>query len=228
MSIAVLIMTDGRDDYLRRCMASLHNLRGPITETWMHDDTGDLIQRAELSIRYPDFMQLGDGPRRGFGGAMAYAWSQLAARSGCRWVFHIEQDFTFERPVDLVAMAAALDDDPTLVQMALRRQPWSPPEHAAGGVVEMHQEAYEDRSHDGHPYLRHRLFFTTNPSLFHRSLCTKRWPEGANSEGRFTHQLLRDGHLNIDGDRLGFGYWGSRADAPLVEHIGTTRIGTGY
>jgi hypothetical protein len=194
----------------------------------MHDDTGDPVQRADLSTRYPGFTLFGDGPRRGFSGAMRHAWSTLATRSSCRWVFHVEQDFVFERPVDLVAMASVLEHDPTLVQMALRRQPWAPPEHAAGGVVEMHPEAYEERSHNGHTYLRHRLFFTTNPSLFHRSLCTKPWPKGERSEGRFTHRLLVAGHLDIEGDKIGFGYWGGHACPPMVEHIGINRLGTGY
>lgn len=228
MTIALLIMTDGRDDYLRRCMASLDHLHGPVTELWMHDDTGDFIQRSGLAVRHPTFIQLGHGNRRGFGGAIAYAWSQLAARSSARWVFHLEQDFVFTRPVDLAAMAAALDADATLVQMALRRQPWAPAEHAAGGVVEMHPEAYTDEEHDGHPYLRHRLFFTTNPSLYHRSLTTKTWPAGNGSEGRFTHRLFRDGIGTVSGTRLGFGYWGGRSDAPWVEHIGVQRAGVGY
>ena len=228
MSIAILIMTDGRDDYLRQCLASLHHLTGPIVEMWMHDDTGDLIGRADLSLRYPDFIQLGNGPRRGFGGAVGYAWSQLAARSAARWVLHVEQDFVVTRPVDLTAMAAALDDDPTLVQMALRRQAWAPAERSAGGIVEMYPEAYRDRSHNGNPYLRHRLFFTTNLSLFDRSLCSVPWPEGADSEGRFTHRLLAEGYRGIPGERLGFGYWGCRSDQPLTEHIGAVRVGTGY
>lgn len=228
MSIAVLIMTDGRDDYLRRCLDSLHHLHGTITEMWMHDDTGDMIQRAGLALRYRDFTHLGEGPRRGFGGAIAHAWSQLAARSEARWVFHVEQDFVVQRTIDLDAMAAVLDDDPSLVQMALRRQPWAPAEHAAGGVVEMYPEAYRDRSHNGNPYLRHRLFYTTNPALFDRSLCSIPWPEGANSEGRFTHRLLAQGYRGIPGDRLGFGYWGCRSDKPLVEHIGASRVGIGY
>jgi hypothetical protein len=228
MSIALLVMTDGRDDYLRRCLASLDNVHGPITEMWMHDDTGDYLQRAALSVRHPAFIQLGHGARRGFGGAISYAWSQLAARSAARWVFHVEQDFVFTRPVDLAEMAAALDATPTLVQMALRRQPWAPDEHAAGGVVELHPDAYADHDHDGNPYLRHRLFFTTNPSLYHRSLTTCTWPTGPNSEGRFTHRLLRDGMGPVEGPHIGFAYWGSRTDPPWVEHIGARRVGVDY
>jgi hypothetical protein len=221
--IALLVMTDGRDDYLRQAMDSLDQLHGPIGERWMHDDTGDAVQRSELAARYPGYAQLGDGPRRGFDGAISRAWDQLTARSTADMVFHVEQDFVFRRAVDLAAMAAALDDELELAQMALRRQPWAAPEHAAGGVVEMHPDAYADRlSGDGHPYLRHRLFFTTNPCLYRRGLCAGGWPSGEHSEGRFTAQLL------AAGPDVGFGYWGCRSDPPWVEHIGHRRVGMGY
>ena len=70
-------------------------------------------------------------------------------------------------------------------------------------------------------WLEHRRFFTTNPSLYRRSLCWTGWPDTDHSEGAFTTQLLEDPELR-------FAYWGSRNSGEWCEHIGHERAGTGY
>jgi hypothetical protein len=229
-AVAVLVITDGRTEYLTECVASLQTAAaGNITERWMYDDTGNPAHRAHLAALYPDWVHINGGPRQGFGGAIDTAWRILAAESTARWVFHVEQDFRFERPVPLGLMADVLDDHPYLMQMALCRQPWSPLEHAAGGVVEAHPQAYVQRySDDGAAWLEQRLFFTTNPSLYRRELCARGWPAGAQSEGRFTHDLLINGALGVPGQRVRFAYWGVRGAHVWVEHIGHQRVGVGY
>jgi Glycosyl transferase family 2 len=230
MSIAVLVVTDGRDEYLADCVASARDhLTGPISEWWMYDDTGDQDYRAQLADRYPQYTHLNAGPRRGFGGAIQATWATLIRESSAEWIFWLEQDFTFNRDVDLADLAAVLAPRPHLVQMALRRQPWNQAEHAAGGVVEQHPDAYAEH-YDGHgrAWLEHRLFWTTNPSLYRRSMCHLGWPAVRQSEGNFTHHLLRAGVPGVPGDQLSFGYWGARDSGAWVEHIGHQRIGVGY
>jgi hypothetical protein len=130
-------------------------------------------------------------------------------------VFHLEDDFTFNRPVDLGAMAASSIENPNLVQLALRRQPWNDEERAAGGIVEQHPDDYDRplRPH-GHEWLEHRRFFTTNPSLYRRSLCALGWPDVEQSEGHFTHQLTRP--------RRALRVLGPRHSGEWVTHIGTS------
>lgn len=227
--IALLVITDGRDDYLDQAVTSAEaSLDGPVTERWMYDDTGDDTYRQQLASRYPTFTHLNAGPRQGFGGAIRAAWATLAARSRADYVFHLEQDFTFHRPVDLLNMAGVLAANPHLAQLALRRQPWNDHEEAAGGIVEQHPDAYDDCSDGTNHWLEHRLCFTTNPSLYRRSLCWTAWPEGGNSEGHFTHQLLQTGTPEATGNRVRFGYWGTRMSTPWVHHIGHQRAGNGY
>jgi len=221
--IALLVMTDGRRDCLARTIPSaLANLHGPITRRVIHDDSGDDTYRWWLRDAFPTFEIIGHpAGRQGFGGAIRNAWRYLAA-AGERFVFHLEDDFTFRHPVDLVHLAEVLDENTYLAQLAFRRQPWNPQEAAAGGIVEQHPDDFvqiSDRA--GHVWLEHRRFFTTNPSLYRRSLCHRPWPEGANTEGRFTHDLLIDPAIR-------FGYWGSRDSGEWVEHIGHERVGTGY
>ncbi|RKR92784.1 glycosyl transferase family 2 [Micromonospora pisi] len=229
MSIALLVITDGRDDYLAQCISSLDALEGPISERWMYDDTGNAAYRARLAAVWPEFRHINGGPRQGFGGAIRAAWSHLAAHSTADWLFHIEQDFTFHRPVDLAAMAEVLTERPHLVQMALRRQSWNTAERAAGGVVEQHPEAYTACHDDhGHQWLEHRQFFTTNPCLYRTELLQVGWPDREQSEGHFTNRLLSSGLGTVPGDQVRFGYWGARSDSPWVEHVGHQRIGVGY
>jgi hypothetical protein len=230
VSIALLVITDGRDAELAATLFSARTaLHGPITERWLFDDTGDAEHRAHLKELFPRYQLLGTGPRQGFGGAIRTAWAHLVAHSKAQWVFHLEADFTFTRLVNLADMAAVLTRDPGLVQMALRRQAWNEAEHAAGGVVEQHPTAYTTRiDQAGNTWLEHSLFFTTNPSLYRISLCATGWPHGAHSEGVMTHRLRTLGSPEVPAHWLRFGYWGRRDDPPWVTHIGTTRAGEGY
>ena len=228
--IAVLVITDGRDEYLLETVRSaMANLSGPIAEWWMYDDTGDYVYRDSLARRYPTFRHFDAGARQGFGGAIRAAWARLAEDSTADYVFHLEGDFTFARRVDLGELAAVLDVRPYLTQMALVRQAWSDEERAAGGLIARQPEAYQPAADvAGRQWMEHRLFWTTNPSLYHRSMCEQPWPEGAQSEGHFALNLLERGLPGIPGEQIRFGYWGQSGDGPWVEHIGETRSGHGY
>lgn len=230
-SIALLVMTDGRDEELARAIESASvSLEGPIIRRFVHDDTGDEAHRAWVDLRWSFIDQIGAGARRGFGGAIAYAWSVLAVREDIDFVFHLEDDFVFNHPVDLAAMAAVLAENPQLAQLALRRQAWNAAEAAAGGIVEQHPGDYAEMGDlAGHRWLEHRRFFTTNPCLYRRELCSAGWPARAQSEGHFGIGLLRDGlPWGVPGESVRFGFWGARDSGEAVEHIGHQRIGTGY
>ena len=71
-----------------------------------------------------------------------------------------------------------------------------------------------------HSFLEHDLFFTTNPSLYRRSLLDNQWPEGPQSEGRFTGWMRDLGYR--------FAYLGEGSDPPWVHHIGDERAGKDY
>lgn len=222
-SVVLLVMTDGRADCIERAIPSAEAaLRGRITRRVVHDDSGDETYRAWLHERFPDYELIWHpAGRQGFGGAYRSAWRFLTG--ACEsFVFSTEDDFVFNRPVRLTPMMELLDALPYLAQLTLRRQPWNADEIAAGGIVEQHPDAYADHSCCvDHAWLEHRLFFSTNPSLYRRSLCAKGWPDVEHSEGVFTHQLLEDPDLR-------FGFWGARDSGEAVTHIGNERVGSGY
>lgn len=222
MSIALLVVTDGRDDTLAATVASIRGaLTGPITRRVIYDDTGDLDHQRALSTRYPEFETIQHpAGRQGFGGAIRTAWRHLVGGPE-RFVWHHEDDFILNRPLDLRSLAAVLDARPHLAQLALRRQPWNAEEMAAGGIVEQHPADYDEASMADAVWLEHRRFFTTNPSLYRRSLAQRGWPDVEHSEGHFSIDLFRDPDVRC-------AYWGPRASTPWVHHIGAERVGTGY
>ena len=217
--IALLVMTDGRDDLLMQTVASAAvMLQGPITHYVMHTDNGP-DHRAELAIAYPTFDVIG-GPRLGFGGAIDRAWRHVA-HLPVRYVFHLEDDFTFNRTLDLRPMAHALYAHTYLAQLALRRQPWNDDEAAAGGIVEMWPDEYTDVEWEGEHWLEHRLFWTTNPSLLRVERCGFGWPVVKHSERFYTERVLASPESR-------FAFWGARDSGEWVRHIGAARAGSGY
>lgn len=219
--ICLLVITDGRRGCIAETVPSARErLDGPITRWFIYDDSGDDENRRWLQAEFPDF-EVHQHPigRQGYGGAIRAAWSMLADTDE-PFIFHLEDDFTFNRHVDLTAMAQLLDQEPHLAQVALRRQPWNRKEQAAGGVVEQHPDGYDDH-HDGSlAWLEHGRFFTTNPCLYRRELMLEGWPHGEQSEGRFGIGLREKGYR--------FAFWGSRDSGEWVRHIGRERAGTGY
>lgn len=222
MRFAVLVMTDGRDEILHECLTRNNISANGAVELWLHDDTGDDGHRRALAERYPHVTRIGEGPRRGFGGAIRYAWSQLLERSRAEYIAHWEDDFLAAGVVDLTAMATVLEANPYLVQIALRRQPWNAAERAAGGIIEQHPDDYHQVTDGRHTWLEHRRFFTTNPCLYRRSLMERGWPEGEQSEGHFGLSLF------AENPQARAAFWGPRDAPPAVEHIGYERVGTGY
>lgn len=226
MSTAVICITDGRWQCLERTIASFdETVVGDVVERYIYVDTNVESYREQVSDAFGGTWRVFWHPkgRQGFAGAIHYAWKEVLARTRCDWMFHLEDDFAFVRPVLLAELQNVLCENPTVAQMALRRQPWNPAEVEAGGVVQLHPEAYKLHRGVGREpsWLEHELFWTTNPSLFRTSLADHyHWPIVQHSEGMFTRTLLDDGWR--------FGYWGGFYEDPHVEHIGTERVGNGY
>jgi hypothetical protein len=232
--IAVLVITDGRDEYLDRCVASMREwVTGDISEWWMHDDGGTPAYRVGLADRYPGWRHINAGPERaGCAGSFRSCWRQLREHSSADHVFLVEGDFEFFRAVDLDAMAGLLNERPYLAEVALRRQPWNDVEKAAGGIVESHPDWYTDmRDESGREWLEQRAFFTTNCPVFRSTLLDVPWPphrDGCYSEGTFHQQLMRDGTPEVPGRDVRYAYWGARASGVWVKHIGHERAGKDY
>lgn len=232
--ITLLVMTDGRST-IHDAIASFEaQVEGNVVRKVIHDDSGNVNTRNRLQRRYPDHEVIYGGARRGFGGAIHYAWEVLLGDGDSDYVFHLEDDFTFNRKLDIDQMAYVLDGHPNVVQMALRRQSVGHEQAAGSDVldnrgitaveqVEAWEQCTEAQGMTGFEWLEHRLYFTTNPSLYRASLMDRGWPAIPNSEGHFSIKLFDEDPLNRSG------YWGSwDKGREWVRHIGDVRNGTGY
>lgn len=182
--------------------------------------------RQGWSIRF-------DPQAQGFCGATRalWDWAVAAAESAdVPFVFWLEHDFTFLRPLDLTDLAEPLLEEEGLCQMQLMRNAVSREEIAAGGLYESRPGEYTPKRTEPFPtgsaydpdndlrWLEHRSYFTTNPSLMRTAWMDKnRPPVTPECEGHFGIDLVRRGFT--------FGVWGS--GEPWVDHIGV-RTGFGY
>ena len=226
--IVVAIYTCGRRGYLEETLASFtEQVSGPITRTVVFDDSGDAEYRTWLEtlriqpagVDQPVANSVAEwGRNRGFTGSVKRSWMWLARHCVEPYVFHLEEDFTFDQTIDLSDLVAVLDAGDHLDQVALLRGPFFPREHRACCIVEQNPDSYTSRDLGGHAVLEHDQVFTTNPSMYRRTLCDNDWPDVKGSERAFTRQRVQAGRR--------FAYMGD--GTPWCSHIGAERTGTGY
>lgn len=203
------------------CVADGPGRLPPVHPWRRHDGTWKIVQHGE---------------QLGFCQTLLTAWT-AAWEIGVDYVFWLENDFVIERDLDLRELAHVLAATPTLAQMALMRDAVNAEEKAAGGLYESRPGQYTSRTvwfdrFDGdpgdlatkhalyeRPWLEHRAYFTTNPSLMSREfmLMNLAHYEGGECEGKFGIDLVSRGYR--------FGVWGN--GEPWCRHVGE-RDGIGY
>lgn len=220
-NFTLLIFTDGRWKCLAETIESAREklFHNGFKYKMIINDSLDTTYADLLDIEYGEEFEIHHtDTKRGFGGTINRGWRLLHADTD--YVFHLEDDFTFNEEVNLHAMADVLEENEHLGQIVLKRQPWNPQEKKAGGIVECWPDLYEEKSDGYHSWTEHTLFWSTNPGLYHQGITIYGWPEGERSEEQFTKLRVADG--------LKFAFWGGKLDPPKVHHIGDERVGTGY
>lgn len=210
---AVLVcLTTGKRDTLEQTLASANaRLHGPIARRLLLVDA----ERTRLAPEGWDVEPL--GATRGYSVAMARA-IQRAIGSGQPWIFWLEDDFTFNRKVDVRRMQATMEAYPDLAQLVLLRQPWYEPELEAGSLLADPRYSFAQRN--GH--VVHRAYWSMNPMLTRRELLARyEWPQMPGSEKRFGRRLFTDESAKV-------AFWGKRDAAPLVHHHGRQPAGNRY
>jgi len=218
MKIALMVITDGRECF-KQTMGSLEENFDEFNYNLIVDDSLNPKFHSDIDFIYGAGGEWGNfnidhaTQKRGFAGAIRAGWSQIP--DYVDYVFHMEDDFIFLDRPPLQEMIQIMEDNPYLVQMALLRGPANKQEEEAGGLMNINPDTYEQKE----KWIEHRNFFTTNPSIYRRSLIERDWPSGANSEGIFGIELF------ASDPSLKSGYWGHGEQ--WVNHIGT-RQGEGY
>jgi len=225
VSTLVVFLTNGRRECLEKALASFDEKVTPAPDVSLVkvvDDSGDPTYRAWLREVFGSASLVSVGEHAlGYNAAMLKIWE--LARS-YDYVFMIEDDFVFNREVDLADLIDALDDDEDLAQIVLLRQAWFGNEVKAGGLIpaliEMGKN-FKIRHTNMGTYLSHRATWSTNPNLFRGGTWVEEhpWPIGDGSEYRFGQELFA-----TEPDTV-CAYWGNGEE--YVTHIGE-RKGFGY
>lgn len=230
-NIAVLIFTDGRKEcFLRTFQSFKKNVTASrISYKIIIDDSNDPNYASWLDINYShDADRIEHHKERlGFGGTIRDTWYKLNKIAGIYdYIFHLEDDFIFNRPINLDDLILILEKNPNMAQVCLLRQPWNQNEINAGGVWQQFPDCFIEKSVDSPNgkiyYLSHKQWFSTNPSVYPKWVASLGWTEGPNSEETFWNKKLLPKPL------LTCSYFGSKADPPAVSHIGSGRMGIEY
>lgn len=210
-------MTNGRKSYLEQTLLSLDKLQGSITRRLIHDDSGDPSYQEWLNtIGYDTYFT----NKVGFTKAMISAWMQVDKDEN-DFVFHLEEDFIILDNIQLDDMAQVLIEH-NLAQLVLLRQPNNSRHRMKGGIINSHPERYEEKTDGHHFWVEHRVNFSCNPMIYHKSLFREQpWPDVPYSERRYGEILFADSVKRC-------AFWGKRDDLPKVHHIGNIRTGFGY
>jgi len=215
LKVALTVTTDGRD-YIWRMLESLkQNVDFPFHQKIIVNDEGT----TKLSI--DGFDVINHDGRKGLTQAVRTAWG--AVDDDVDYVFHLEDDFTFNCAIDIHSMTQIMEGYPSLVQMLLKRQAWSAEEVSAGGFVEMNPDSYEQKVFSIKEdkliyYLTHRNFFSLNPCLIPKRVIDVGWPDG--NEAGFGGILFSDQTAKA-------AILGTKYNKPRVHHIGGTRTHNG-
>ncbi len=209
--ISLVVITDGRQACIEQTINRFNEvINYSFFEKLIINDSGDPRYHDFLINRFPDFNVVSHEQRRGLAGAVQSAWASVNPEVD--YVFHLEDDFVFNKSIDINHMAFLLRTNPQLVQMALVRASVNPPEEAVGGFVFQHLEDYSQKE----DYFQHGRLFTLNPCLYPMSTINMGWPDHG-GESEFTTKVH-----SIDKDYR-FGFYGNIYDEPLVTHIGGRR-----
>lgn len=222
MSTLVVYLTNGRKACL---LESMETLPGHLTlpadpHLLIVDDSGDPEYRKFLRDRFGEVWEISEvgGAAQGYSAAVQHIWRKAEAYD---FVFLIEDDFLFERPVNLQDLATSLRHCPEVAQFVLLRQSWFGNEVEAGGLLPALERMGHKLTHVGTNWIEHRATWSTNPTLFRGGNWVKNhpWPSGEGSEYRFGQSLF------LTEPKTVCAYWGDGTE--YVRHIGE-RKGFGY
>jgi hypothetical protein len=209
--VSLVVITDGRQSCIEQTIDRFNEvINYHFFEKLIINDSGDYRYHQFLVNKFPGFDVVSHEKRRGLAGAVQSAWESVNPEVD--YVLHLEDDFLFEKSIDIDHMASLLKENSDLVQMALVRASVNPPEEEVGGFVFQHLEDY----HQKDDYFEHSRLFTLNPCLYPMSTVKMGWPDHG-GESEFTAKVHS---INQD---YKFGFYGQIYDKPLVTHIGGRR-----
>jgi GT2 family glycosyltransferase len=218
MKFCIIILTDGRNEYLSKTLESLdENVIFPSDADIfkiMVDDWPD--GRDEKSIRkiakkHKVNKLILNNENIGIDNSVQLAWSLIP--DDIDYVWHQENDFVYLEKVDVSKLITILFN-PMIVQCALVRQPWYDDEKQSGSLMNTRPQRFRQANISGIDVVVHRDHFTHNPSLYKR-----KWIEQLKN---YNEYFFKD-HLLRKNPGLYFSYYGKKEDHHRILHIGEVK-----
>lgn len=221
MSYCIIIFNDGRNDYLEKTLKSLQENVSFPEEPYkiLYDDMPEGRDEEFLKAikkKYKINKLILSPENLGINKSVQNAWAQLPKH--IEYIYHQENDFTYNEPIDVMQMQKVLDMNHLIGQVALLRQPWYPDEIESGSLYIKNSVNYRPANIGGVDIVIQDVYFTHNPSLYRKKHAIK----------------LENHHEWILADTLKkqhrikyFAYLGGINDAPKVHHIGEIKKGVG-
>jgi hypothetical protein len=211
MNIAFLIFTDGRLEYLARALDSAEkNLQCHFAVRRIVNDEPLVEDVLRKTYEPRGYEVVSHAERLGFCGSIQAAWNDLPA--GAEWVWHCEDDFTYNEPIPVMQMIKVMQFHGYL---ALLRQAVNNEEQAAGGIIQLHPNWFTEKKWREFCWLEYNVCMTSNPSLYPASITKYPYGEKGDGEGKIGKLLRDEGYL--------YAYWGGLDQGPKVTHIGEHR-----
>lgn len=204
MSIALLVIGNGRLNYLHEVVDTALDMLPAMDHYLMVDDSGSRDVRRELDRTYPDFTIQHHDQNLGMARAVQTGFD-LVLTTDADHVFWLEEDMLLTVPPPVNEAINALCVLPQLAQVLFQRQPLTPEEHAAGTVVGAMNPTWVG----GTNLWIHQHIFSLNPCVIPRWVLELGW--SPDNESGMTRKLLDAGYW--------FGVW----DGQYVQHVGDMR-----
>ena len=217
MKLAVVVIGDGRKQYLDQCVPAISaNVTHPIYARIMVNDEADPAYCSTLDSEYPEWVHVHTG-RVGMAGAVQAGYDAALTFSP-DYTLWVEEDMLLTQPLPIADVAQVLgsrrdEDGHRLAQMMFPREPWwndMEQQHGQWGAL---QRLSASPTVHG-TYLSQDYIFSLNPCLIPRRVLQLGWD--ADNEAGVTKKLRDDGYV--------FGVWGS--GETYARHIGHERSGS--
>jgi hypothetical protein len=191
----------------------------------MIDDSGDRdyedFLRNHVSAINNTIVEINsNGKRLGYCATIKKLWEELLPKD-TDYVFMLEDDWAFQRYLNIGAMIETLEAYPYLTQMALMRQPVNSEEVKYPSLWAKIPDAWTQKfaiiNGRETSWVEHDRFWTMNPNISARWVTQSGWKNEPYCEGHFGGRLLQADRTRRSA------YWGLIGEDPWVLHIGTNR-----
>lgn len=215
MKFCVIIINDGRNDYLEATLKSFkENVIFPegstvhkiLIDDWPKERNEEELKK--IAKKYKVNKVILNEKNLGVNETVRKVWNQIP--EDIDYIWHQENDFVFLEKVDIEAFIKILEN-PIIVQCALVRQAWFEDEKECGTLMNTRPERWRVANVSGTDIILHKDHFTFNPSLYKRKWIVDLFPFGE-------YQL--SAYYLTRNPALYFAYYGKKEDSHRVLHIG--------